>query len=249
MAVSQGGGCSRAGRVAVGCCGFAEARAKYYGEFRAVEVQQTFYELPQVATVARWRQEAGPEFLFCMKAWQLITHEPSSPTYRRLRRPVPATARSRYGSFRPTREVMQAWQRSAEVAQAMTAELVLFQCPASFRPSHTNVANLRGFFQRAERHGLQFAWEPRGRWPQQLIEELCDELGLVHAVDPFAAQPCGARLKYFRLHGIGGFRYRYSNEDLARLEQSVGEGPAYVFFNNAAMLEDARRFRDRIGAG
>ncbi|MDI3299633.1 MAG: DUF72 domain-containing protein, partial [Bacillota bacterium] len=65
-------------RVQVGCCGFPEARELYYREFPLVEVQQTFYQLPRPATAERWRQEAPPGFLFAMKAWQLITHDPSS---------------------------------------------------------------------------------------------------------------------------------------------------------------------------
>jgi len=54
-----------------------------------VEVQQTFYQIPRIATGKRWREEAPPDFEFTMKAWQLITHEPSSPTYRRLRTVIP----------------------------------------------------------------------------------------------------------------------------------------------------------------
>jgi uncharacterized protein YecE (DUF72 family) len=33
--------------VLVGCCGFPEAQARYVAEFRAVEVQQTFYDPPR----------------------------------------------------------------------------------------------------------------------------------------------------------------------------------------------------------
>ena len=70
--------------VKVGCCGFGMARARYAALFPVVEVQQTFYQPPRVATAARWRAAAPPPFVFSVKAWQLITHEPASPTYRRL---------------------------------------------------------------------------------------------------------------------------------------------------------------------
>ncbi|MHC1610664.1 MAG: DUF72 domain-containing protein [Candidatus Methanospirareceae archaeon] len=33
----------------------------------------------------RWRLRAPKEFEFTVKAWQLITHEPTSPTYRKAR--------------------------------------------------------------------------------------------------------------------------------------------------------------------
>ena len=48
--------------VVIGCSGFPEARARYFQEFRTVEVQQTFYELPTPETIVRWRTEAGPFF-------------------------------------------------------------------------------------------------------------------------------------------------------------------------------------------
>ena len=47
--------------VKVGCCGFPVARQKYFNEFKLVEVQQTFYKLPQESTLRRWREEAVPE--------------------------------------------------------------------------------------------------------------------------------------------------------------------------------------------
>jgi uncharacterized protein YecE (DUF72 family) len=75
--------------IKVGCCGFPVKRETYYHTFQVAEVQQTFYQPPLLATGKRWREEAPPDFEFTMKAWQLITHEPSSPTYRRLRMKIP----------------------------------------------------------------------------------------------------------------------------------------------------------------
>src|SRR2546422_920609 len=221
--------------VMVGCSGFPEARARYFQEFRTVEVQQTFYEPPRPETVVRWRTEAGPTFRFALKAWQPITHEPSSPTYRRIRTLPPKEAHGRLGSFRPTQEVDAAWDRTAKVACAMGAEVVLFQCPASFLPTQQNVANLTSFFERVRRYGLQFAWEPRGQWPREQIASLCRDLQLVHAVDPFVTMPFSDGVCYFRLHGIGGARYHYTERNLQQLAEWLKERSAYVYFNNLAM--------------
>lgn len=69
----------------VGLCGAGVALQKYAATFSVLEVQQTFYEPPQPATLRRWRSCVLPEFEFTIKAWQLITHEARSSTYRRLR--------------------------------------------------------------------------------------------------------------------------------------------------------------------
>jgi uncharacterized protein YecE (DUF72 family) len=68
-------------RIRVGCCGFALAQPRYFRTFRLLEVRQTFYQPPRLATLQRWRQQAPPGFEFTLKAWQLITHEPTSPTF------------------------------------------------------------------------------------------------------------------------------------------------------------------------
>jgi uncharacterized protein YecE (DUF72 family) len=231
------------GRLHIGCCGWALSQRRYFGTFPVLEVQQTFYQPPRLATLEKWRAAAPPDFEFTLKAWQLVTHEPSSPTYRRLRTPVPEKRRSRYGAFRPTDEVHEAWRATLDCARALGARIVVFQCPAAFAPTAEHVGNLRRFFRRAGRDaaGLVFAWEPRGEWSDAQVKKLCAELDLVHVVDPFVRRTVTAGLRYYRLHGIGGYRYAYSDADLARLA-SWCRGETYAMFNNMTMADDALRF-------
>jgi len=238
----------------VGCCGFPLARARYFADFAIVEVQQTFYEPPRVELARRWRAEAPPGFIFSLKAWQLITHRPSSPTYRRLREPLRGPKEA-YGSFRPSEEVATAWRRTLEVARALEATACVFQCPPSFAPTEESIENLRRFFRWAERDGLTFVWEPRGgRWPDEVVAELCRKLDLVHGVDPFAARETAGAIAYYRLHGIGGYSYRYTEADLRALRErcrealEAGRRPVYALFNNVSMLEDARAFKALLGS-
>ena len=225
----------------IGCCGFPRARREIYRHFAVVEVQQTFYDPPQPKTLAGWRAEAPEGFEFTLKAWQPITHPAGSPTYRRLRTPLARPAEA--GFFRPSPTVAAAWARTRAVAQALGAKVVLFQCPARFTPSDEHIANLSTFFRSIARDGLAFAWEPRGAWPDRLVRALCRELELVHAVDAFQRRPVAGPFAYFRLHGIGGYGYRYTENDLGRLLAFCPKRkPAYCFFNNMTMFEDARRF-------
>ena len=134
--------------ITIGCCGFAESQDKYFVEFPAIEIQQTFYQPPEVETARRWREKAPADFEFALKAWQLITHAASSPTYRRLRTPLSEKAKKRAGAFQPTDEVWQAWETTREIAEALQARFIIFQCPASFEPSTENQSNLRRFFKK-----------------------------------------------------------------------------------------------------
>jgi len=227
----------------IGCCGFPVPKIKYAEHFSVGEVQQTFYQPPQISTLQRWRALVPNGFEFTLKAWQLITHEARSPTYRRLKAKLSATELEQCGSFRFTPPVMRAWEISRDCAEALRARHLLFQCPASFTPSEANLAQMRHFFNAIDRHELILFWEPRGAWPAELVQSLCAELNLIHAVDPFVTTTTSSEFIYFRLHGGKGFKHIYSSEELQTLKALLPAGrPAYVLFNNINMWTDASRF-------
>lgn len=228
-------------RVRVGCCGFPGGRREYFSRFKLVEIQQTFYHPPQVDTARRWRREAPPDFEFTLKAWQLITHHPRSPTYQRTRLEIPEDEMDCYGLFRPTPQVREAWRRTRQIAKALRARVVVFQTPASFGETQANMENLRAFFQDVKREFIM-VWEPRGGWQQATVRRLCRELDLVHCVDPFTGERLWGQPAYYRLHGHPHYRRHYSQEELLWLNEIVGEGRAYVLFNNITMYEDSLRF-------
>ncbi len=239
------------GRVIwVGTCGFGRRRADVYRDLGAVEIQQTFYRPVPSETAARWAESAPPAFPFTVKASQFITHEASSPTYRRSGRTIPPERATEYGGFRATPAVEEGWTATRSVADILRAQVLVFQCPASFGPTPENLAALYAFFESHPTSAVR-AWEPRGPWPTHVIEKVCEDLALVHAVDPFAAEPATSGLAYFRLHGsppgVSQYRYTYADADLARLASLAREfDDAYVMFNNVSMHADAKRFRDLL---
>lgn len=237
-------------KLHIGCCGWGTARARYFREFEAVEVQQTFYDPPRPSTLQRWRAEAPPAFRFTMKCFQVVTHPPTSPTYRRLRHPLANPHQA--GFLRASEVVWAAWQATTAAAAALAAEVVLLQTPASFRPTSEHLANLRSFAARARCQVRALAFEPRGAaWEPSTADRLCTELGWLRACDPLTTKPPSPlqqRVAYFRLHGIGGYRYTFTDADLttlARLVETYDE--AWVFFNNVSMREDALRFVRMFG--
>ena len=231
----------------MGTCGFAEAQERTFADLDCLEVQKTFYQPPHLATARRWRARAGTGFRFTVKAWQLITHAVSSPTYRRLTEDLSEAQRGECGGMRWNATTAMAWERTQAVADALDAEAVVIQTPASFRPTEANLANLRTFLGEADRRGRWLVLEPRGDdWTDALIEEVVGELDLIHGVDPFLSAPRGPGPPYFRLHGRPAYhyRYRYGAEDLDRLVAWLeGQEEAWVLFNNDRMADDARRLK------
>jgi len=233
--------------IKIGCCGFRVPQVAYTRLLHVVEVQHTFYQPPQIATLERWRKEAPPDFEFTLKAWQLIMHESRSPTYQRLRRKLTDREKDEAGYFKPTAIVKEAWELTLECALALKAKKVLFQCPASFTPTGKNVSNVADFFSSVDRKGLGFCWEPRGDWDDESVGILCEDLNLWHVVDPFMARTVTPTKCYFRLHGRKGWRYVYEDGELEELATMLPKrGASYVFFNNLRMVEDATRFQEMI---
>lgn len=237
--------------IKIGTCGFGRAkREEYVRLLPVVEIQHTFYEPPQIKTLEKWRSDVPADFEFTLKAWQLITHEATSPTYRRLKRELTEKESADAGFFKSTDIVNEALEITLACAKALKAGTVLFQCPARFQPIPENILNLKRFFSNIDRGDLNFAWEPRGKlWEDAFIKELCDELNLWHCVDPFARPTVTPDNCYYRLHGIPRWRYTYENDELRELVSLLPEKRlAYVFFNNITMKEDAVRFQKIVQA-
>ncbi len=240
-------------RSRIGTSGFGIARAKYAQLFSCVEIQHTFYQPPRISTLARWRENTAPNFEFVLKAWQLITHDGKSPTYRRLKKKLSEREKQEAGYFRATSIVKEAWEVTLACAHALKASTILFQCPASFRQTKENISNLEEFFgnlnrQKIPNEQFNFCWEPRGDWDSKVVKRICDDLKLWHAVDPFSSQSVTQDKLYFRLHGRNGWRYEYEEGELRELAAMLPKRPAktntpYVFFNNARMTQDALRFQ------
>lgn len=241
--------------VRVGCCGWTSLSASDVGEetwrehyahklqlyaahFPLVEVNSTFYRLPKVATAERWREladEVNPDFEFTVKAFQGITHKA------RFKGPA----------------AREAFARSAEIARALRANILLLQCPPSWGPTPENEGAFRSFLSEIERDEFLVVWEPRGRWEeeQERVAEFCEEFGLLHCTDPFKAQPVTVGpIAYLRLHGAPPgtqmYRYTYTDRDLCELRERILGSRAsavYVLFNNDTMVPDALRFRKLLG--
>ncbi len=218
---------------------------------RLLEVQQTFYKPPRRETAKRWRARAPPGFEFTAKASQMITHEPTSPTYRKAGLRIPEGMRDRYGGFRPTAEVFEAWERTKAIGEALAATVVVFQTPESFGPLPENRDNLYAFFRSITAKPFVLAWEPRGPWPLHVVERICEDLGLQHATDPFAKELVDQPRAYYRLHGAPPgprmYAHTYTDDDLRKLLGFCDEvDEAYVLFNNVTMYDDALRFQSLL---
>jgi len=224
--------------IKIGCCGYPVGRKRYQEVFSLVEINRTFYEIPKISTVARWRKEAPENFEFTVKAHQSISHE------YKLR----------------LAETMKAFETMKEICRELEAKILLIRTPASFKPE--NLKTAEEFFRGIERDDLIIVWETRGAlWEKEETREelrmILESLDVPHVTDPFRTLPVySGRVAYLRLHGLGSrmYYYQYSDEELLRLRDTARsleteEREVYVLFNNLSMFEDAYRFQSFIKTG
>ncbi len=107
----------------------------YYAErFTAVEINYTFYRMPNARTLAGWAAATPPGFVFVLKAPRRITHD---------RRLVDIDEPLRY--FRDT-------------ARALGEKLgpLFFQLPPNFRKDTVRLGDLLAMLPRDARHAFEF---------------------------------------------------------------------------------------------
>ncbi|USG99717.1 DUF72 domain-containing protein [Thermococcus argininiproducens] len=232
--------------IVVGTCGFCERREKYFRDFGTVEVQQTFYKLIRDKTLQKWRQEAPKDFIFSIKAFQGVTHPSTSPTWRRSN--VKPT--SEVGLLKPTPDVFRYWELTLREAEILGAKFVLIQLPKSFKETEENFNNAEKFFSKIEKREFIIAIELRG-WSEKGIKEFVKEFGLIDVSDPFVRKPVHrGDINYYRLHGAYErgriiYKHKYEEEELKEIASRIrkwNKKESYLYFNNAYMCEDARRF-------
>jgi uncharacterized protein YecE (DUF72 family) len=199
--------------------------AHFSSRFPVVEVNNTFYNLPEAETFARWREASADEFLFVLKASRYITH------IRRLR-----------DCEEPVRRL---WSRARRLSRKRGP--VLFQLPPNLP---ADLGRLEAFIRGLPR-SMRAAFEFRHRsWDGPQTHELLDRHGCALALGD---RP-GWRVPEVVTGGWGYLRFHQGRRDgpdyprakLRRFADRLARSPAeetYVFFNNdpgGAAVRDAR---------
>ena len=201
----------------------------YAQVFDTVEINNTFYRLPESSTFESWRERAPANFLYAIKASRFITHlkrllEPEEPV---------------------TRLFTRACQLQAHLGP------VLYQLPESFRCDLTRLDDFLALLprslgeiggipaDRAIRHVFEF------RHPSWYVDETQAVLrahGAVMCLHDKAGsaifEPIDTPFLYVRFHGPGG-RYfgRYESRRMEYWAATLGEQwragrDVFAYFNN-----------------
>jgi uncharacterized protein YecE (DUF72 family) len=130
----------------------SEARLRYYAtQFPIVEVDSTYYAIPDEKTAGLWVNRTPEKFVFDVKAFRIFTHHPTMmemlpPEIRQQIAQRLSSKRSFYYRDLPQEIVNQLWQQFERsllpLDSAGKLGVILFQFPPWFMPSHENLEYL-----------------------------------------------------------------------------------------------------------
>lgn len=207
----------------------------YARRFRSVEINSSFYRLPQRATLAAWREATQPGFVFACKVSRTITH------------------------MKKLKDAEAATRRFFAVVTALGEKLgpLLFQLPPHWGADPGRL----GAFLAGLPRGFRLAFEFRDEsWFSPPIFRLLEQHGAACCAYDLDEKRSPVRVSanfvYLRLHGPDGpYRGRYDGRTLAgwarRLENWQRSGlDAYCYFDNdeaGYAAEDALRLAGMLG--
>ncbi len=201
----------------------------YSAEFGTVEVNSSFYRLPEKRTVLAWKEATPDRFMFAFKASRYLTH------------------------MKKLTDAEDALATMLERARVLRPKLgpVLFQLPPRWR---VDVDRLRQFLEIVPTD-LRVAFEFRDpSWFSDAVYESLREFGAGLCVYDLGgtASPLivTADLAYVRLHGPGGpYQGLYDTGTLSNWADSMSAWNAegrdvYCFFDNDEQGYAARNARE-----
>lgn len=189
----------------------------YAARFDTVEINNTFYRLPEASTVARWAAQAPRGFLYAVKASRFLTH------MKKLKDPEEPLDRL-FDRMRPLGRHLGP---------------VLYQLPPGWKLDRARLEHFLHALPRGRRHVLEFR-DPS--WYADDVSALLERFGVARCLHDMQGSATGRErvgpFVYVRFHGpTGTYQGGYSAARLERwaswLDGERRAGAAvFAYFNN-----------------
>jgi Protein of unknown function DUF72 len=204
----------------IGTVGFDGTPKRTYAKLNLVEYQDSFTGTPSPKSLGRLRRGAGEDFTFVLRASAAITHA-NEQSLGRLKLSYLPKGRLPPNSFDPSGLGEAAWRWTVEAAQALGADAIFWQTPASFRPTPANRKRLASFVQKHVTADLPVIWDSQGLWEVHELVAASRDLGLIPSYDPLLeASPIPGNT-YLRVLGKSRSVHGLSADELYLLADAV----------------------------
>ena len=198
--------------------------------FDFVEVNSTFYQIPNLKTVESWRRQVPPDFEFSVRCNGDVTHK---------------------YQFQPREEAFSTFGKMLTICKALRAEILHMQTPSLFQPTRDNAALIRSFMSSVDPRGVRIALEIRGanqRLSSDFVKMMQDH-NMVHSVDLSKDEEpvYHSDVLYSRLFGKGWHNiYQPTDQELKKIDErasSKEHKKTVVSFHFVRMYKDAARLK------
>jgi uncharacterized protein YecE (DUF72 family) len=202
----------------------------YSKAFDFVEVNSTFYEIPNLKLVESWRKLVPPNFEFAVRCNRAITHK---------------------HKFQPTPEAFGVLEKMVAICRILKAEILHMQTPPTSQPTGTKAELMRNFFSSANLKDTRVALEIRGgkRSLNPSLAETMREYNMIHCVDLSKGEDPALKsdILYSRLFGNGPQNiFQPTDEELRIIDRKITKNEyktVAVSFHFIKMYKDAARFK------
>ncbi len=189
---------------------------EYYAKhFNTVEVNSTFYHFPNKKMLKSWFRKTPGEFIFTLKANQIITHKKK---------------------FKGTERLVKSFYQLASLLENKLG-CIMFQLPEIIHKDITLLNSITDQLDRRRNNILEF------RHPSWFCDEVYDilrenQIGFCTVSAPNLPEDLAITSDnvYLRFHGkTGWYKYEYSKQELQRWAEKIKKVKAkkiFCYFNN-----------------
>jgi len=198
--------------------------------FNFVEVNSTFYEIPDLKSVESWRRMVPPDFEFSVRCNKAVTHK---------------------HQFQLNEEAFDAFRKMIMICKTLKAEILHVQTPSLFAPNSANADLVRSFLASESSDDIRIAFEVRGA-NQALSSDfvkLMRDYNMIHSVDlSNDEEPVyESNMLYSRLFGRGEHNiYQPTDQELKKIDDRAlakEYRKVMVSFHFVRMYKDAARLK------
>lgn len=203
----------------------------YSRVFNFVEVNSTFYQIPPISQVEKWRRYVPNDFQFSVRAHRSITYK---------------------NELQPTQTTFLAFEKMKRICNVLGTDLLHLQTPASAKLTQTSIRNLSDFLSSVDLGKLRLALEVRQVQSQKLPIELVKIMqhhNMIHCVDLSRDEKPAyeSDILYTRLFGRGKHNiYQPTDDELASVDEKARHSQSrriVMSFHYVRMYKDAARLK------
>lgn len=199
----------------------------YASAFKTVEVNSTYYMIPPLSMVEKWRKRVPDDFEFTVRCNQeLIPRLQADPVSSSLR----------------------LYDEMKKICSVLDAKIMHIQIPSDFILDNANLSKTEQFLSMIDTSNPGMAWEIRSleNEGKDNLLRILQRHSVIHCVDLSKEEsPVNDNIIYSRLFGKGEHNiYQFTNTELKEISGRVrasAASKAYLNFHGTRMYKDAAR--------